>query len=197
MNLKLLAICTLTIGFGSIASARHKQPSPRLDVIWNAMQSRLTDQLDYWYDDGDYPRCIQLLRVIAEANPDDYEAATDLGYMLGNVESYDEELAVYIKYRRDNPDNVDAPFPEANFYFTHKVYSKVPPLLEPTLKNGPHANAYRILAHSYERLGLLKDSKRVWDTYLGVNPKDETAKANLRRVEGKMKQASGGTPPRH
>ncbi|HZH98842.1 MAG TPA: hypothetical protein VEX38_07705 [Fimbriimonadaceae bacterium] len=169
---------------GTSVSAPQK---PRLDAIWAAVHNRLTGQMDFWFEDGDYPRCIQMLRVLNEMDPSDYEAATDLGWMLENVESYDEALAVYIKFRKDNPKSPDAAFPEANFYYFRKAYSKVPPLIEPTLKSKPHGNSFRILAHSYERLGLLADSKRVWQNFIKLAPKDETARANLRRVEGKIK----------
>ena len=59
-------------------------------------------------------------------------------------------------------------------------------LVVPTLERHLHPNSYRILAHSYERLGRFKDSKRVWEAYLQVHPEDETAKKNLQRVIGKI-----------
>jgi hypothetical protein len=51
----------------------------------------------------------------------------------------------------------------------------------------PHANNYRTLAHAYERMNQLQDSKRVWQAMLLVYPKDLPAKNNLERVEKKLR----------
>lgn len=190
--MKKLLITTILATSTIISShAAAVTEQDRLNVIRNSIQNRFTTQLDFWYEEGDFPRCIELLKLIYKQDPTDFEAATDLGWMLGNVERYDEELATYIGFRKANPKMPDAPFPEANFYFSKKLYSKVIPLLAPSLKLKPHGNSYRILAHSYERMGLLTDSKKTWNTYLASNPTDETAKANLRRVEGKIATAGG------
>lgn len=177
----------LTLAAGSVA----KQTPPwrndaRSQVIWDAAHNRFVDQFDYWFEDGDYPRCIQLLRVLHDLEPDNYETATNLGWLLESIEEPDAALAVYVRFRKDNPADADAPWPEANFYFKRKIYAKVVPLLESSLALKPHPNSYRLLAHSYERMGLLADSKRVWTRYLGVDPTDEPAKANLRRVNEKI-----------
>lgn len=161
----------------------------RLDRIWKAAEARAGWQGDEWFESGDFPRVVQLLRLRAELFPSDYEIHSDLGFMLGNVERYDEELAVYVRFRQQNPNDPNAPFPEAYFWYTRKAYAKVPPLLNPTLARNPHSNSYRILAHSYEKMGLLADSKRVWDKYL-ANHEDAAAVLNRDRVIKKM-QGSG------
>lgn len=143
-------------------------------------------QVDVWFKEGDYPRLIQLLRFRIEVYPNDYDLATDLGWMLESVERKTDALEVYRRYAKLNPNDPDAPFPEANHYFKLKQYDKVPPLIEPSLDKRPHPNSYRILAHSYERSGKLKDSKRVWELYLSRHPDDETAKNNLKRVVDKI-----------
>lgn len=172
-----------------------KQDSRRMAEIWDAVRTRLERQSDAWFDDGDYPRAVNSLRVMNTLWPNEYEVATDLGWLLFSTEELDEELAVYVRFRKDNSKDPDASWPEANFYFRKKLYGKVPPLLEPSvsMKKHPHPNSYRILAHSYERLGLLKDSKRIWEALLMLVPSDEPAKNNLRRVENKLRTAGGGS----
>ena len=161
-------------------------------AIWQAAHERLELQNDYWFDAGDFPRTIQALRMMQSLYPNDYESVTNLGWLLESTEQWDEALVVYIRYGKENPEDPDGPYPEANFYFMKKAYAKVPPLLEPSLAKKPHPNSFRILAHSYERLGLLKDSARIWNIYIALAPNDGAAKANLARVERKMK---GETPP--
>lgn len=164
----------------------------RMDAIWRGVHDRLIKQNDYWFEAGDFPRTINTLRLAIQVFPDDYEAATNLGWLLESTEQNDEALAVYIRFGKENPNDPDSAYPEANFYFMKKAYAKVPSLLEPTLKGKPHPNSFRILAHSYERLGLLKDSQRVWQALIALTPDDDAAKNNLRRVENKLK---GQAPP--
>jgi tetratricopeptide (TPR) repeat protein len=181
MNLTIL-------GLGILIAAGPAPQADRTAAIWSVAEDRIIRQNDIWFKQGDYPRAIQSLRILFGLEPHDYEIATDLGWMLENVENYDSALQVYTQFRKLNPNDPDAPFPEAHFLFQKKQYDKVPPLLEPTLKMGvhPHQNSYRTLAHSYERMKRYADSVRVWQTYLKLAPNDETAKGILQRVKKKM-----------
>ncbi|MBX3118242.1 MAG: hypothetical protein KF784_04195 [Fimbriimonadaceae bacterium] len=161
----------------------------RVEEIWDTAANRMSNQNDKWFKDGDFPKCIQSLRMLNLLFPKDEDIATNLGWLLESTEQQTEALAVYVRFRNQNPTDPNATYPEANFYFMKKAYAKVPPLLEKSIKRSPtpHANTYRILAHSYDRLGRLTDAKRVWQAYLKINPSDEAAKANLRKVENKIK----------
>lgn len=182
------------IGFAGAAFAGPQGTGSRVDAIWNHAVDRLNSQTDLWFDDGDFPRVINLCRIMYALYPDDFDIATNLGWMLENVESWDEALAVYVKYRTENPNDPDAAWPEANFYYMKRAYQKIPPILEPTIRmrTKPHANNYRTLAHAYERMNLLRDSKRVWQMLLAITPNDGPAKNNLQRVEKKMRGIAPG-----
>lgn len=180
-------VLTVAVLGGAASMAQASVEDPRMQAIWDSAYNRMSNQVDIWYDAGDFPRCAQLLRLQAEVFPQDYNVATNLGYMLQSMDLYAEELAVYINFRRDNPEDPDASFPEAWFYMLRRAYAKIPPLLEPTLKKKPHPNSYRTLANAYERLNLLADSKRVWESYLDQKPDDLTARKNLDRVEKKIR----------
>ncbi|MBX7136035.1 MAG: hypothetical protein K1X67_25475 [Fimbriimonadaceae bacterium] len=181
MNFLLMALTALLL--------QNQTPSNRLDQIWDAADERLVRQIDVWFKDGDYPRIIQLLQFRNELYPQDYEVATDLGWMLENVEDDEAAVAVYKRFRARNPGEKDAPYPEANYYFMKREFAKVPPLIEPTIAKDPHANSYRILAHSYERMERYAESVRVWESYLKLHPDDGAAKNNLERVKGKLKKS--------
>lgn len=172
-----------------LAAASAQRPDPkRIDAIWSAAGDRLSRQTDAWFKLGDYPRTVQILKFHFEMNPKDAEVGTNLGFMLENIEEYDQALAVYIHLRTANPNDPDDAFPEAFFYFRKKAFAKVPPLLEPTIKKqDPHANNYRTLANSYEKMSMFGDSKRVLELYLSRHPDDLAAKAHLERIEKKLK----------
>ena len=148
---------------------------------------RLSTQIDAFFDDGDFPASISLLKVQAEAYPADYDVWTNLGWMQENVEQWDAALVTYVRFKRQNPKDPDAALPEATFYFNRHLYAKVPPLMEDAIKGPSHPNAYRILARSYEKQQMLGDALRVYKALVQRDPKDLPAQANVRRVEGKIK----------
>ena len=161
-------------------------------AIWTSAHHRFVVQMDRWFEDGDYTRCIQLLRVMHEIDPHDYTTATDLGWMLGNIEEHDQELAVYKAYRLAYPEDPEAAYPEGELYFRQKKFDKVPPIIASTIAKKPHPNSYRILAHSYERLGRLLEAKEVWVKLIADYPNDravDTAQLHLKQVEEKLKKA--------
>jgi tetratricopeptide (TPR) repeat protein len=176
--------------FCALGAIAWTQPdSKRIGAIWSAANERIGRQADAWFKVGDFPRTVQLLRFHYTLSPGDYEIATNLGFMLENIEQDDKALTVYIQLRTMNPSDPENAWPEANFYFKKKAYAKIPPILEPVIKDkDPHANNYRTLAHSYERMNMLGDSKRVWELYISKHPDDLPAKANLNRVLKKLKE---------
>lgn len=187
----------LVAGLLGFLAAAHAQQAPdpkRLGMIWNAANDRMARQADAWFKDGDYPRSVQLLWFHYELDPTNYENGTNLGWMLENIEQFDRALAVYIELRTSNPTEPDCAWPEANFYSQRQAFAKIPPILEPTIKDhDPHGNTYRTLAHAYEKLNMLADSKRVWELFLAKHPSDPTAgaaKVNLNRVLKKLKEGS-------
>ncbi len=188
MKTKLFIVCAL-ISLGAIASAQAPDPN-RMSALWQAADERLTTQYDDWFKVGDYPRIVSALQYLHEFEPTDYETLTNLGWMLENIDRSDEALALYIDYRKKNPHIEDAEFPEVNFYYSRKLYTKVPQLVEPKIaakQSGPFA--IRMLAHAYEKMNLLSDSQRAWNEYLAISPSDLAAKANLKRVEKKLQSA--------
>jgi tetratricopeptide (TPR) repeat protein len=170
--------------------ASSAQAPDRLKAIWSYAQDRIDRQTDVWFDGGDFPATIQILKVASELNPHDYEILTNLGWMQENVHESEAAIATYERYQRDNPDDPDAALPIAQYYFLKKQYDKVPPILEHTMstKGKKHPNMFRILAGSYERMGKFTDAERILKQYIAQTPGDAQAKLNLARVERKMKK---------
>lgn len=172
--------------------AQTPETTRRTREIWTTVRSRLNQQAEVWYHDGDFPRVVQILRFSFSLDPSDYDTGTNLGFMQENIEDYAGALITYTELRTSNPTDPDSAWPEANFYFKRKAYAMAPGLLEGKIVDpAAHPNNYRTLAHAYERMNMLADSKRVWELYLGRHPDDAAAKMNLNRVLGKLKQKSG------
>jgi tetratricopeptide (TPR) repeat protein len=181
----------LVLVLAGLTSLVRAGDPPRVQEAMRAMFMRIEAQNDRWYKDGDFPRIVQALRFQSDLYPESEDVLTNLGWMLSNIERDPETILVYAAFRRRFPNNPNSPYPEANHYFLKKAYDRIPALLEPSLKlkEKPHPNSYRILAHAYDRLGLLADSERVWMEYLKLLPNDAPAKLNLEKV--RRKRAGG------
>lgn len=190
--MKRIAWIVAACAIGAQALAANSKPdAKRLAAIWSVVNSRMSHQTDVWFSGGDFSSCVNLLRFMARTNPSDFNMVSNLGWILENTDQPDAALAEYIRYDKDNPKTPYGPYPAAYFYFYHRAFAKVPPLLEPTLAMHPDPNNYRLLAHAYDRLGMFPDSVRVWQALIAVRPQDGTAKKNLAEVQRKM----GGAAP--
>ena len=178
-------INSLLVGL-AIAAVPQATEAQKLEAIWAAAEERILMQEDAWFDDGEFPMVVQLLRFHAELEPKSYEIATNLGWMHENIEQWDEASTAYRQYAVNNPSDPDRVLPEAEYLFRRKKFPEIVPLVEPTINDKSHPNLFRILAHSYERTGKLAQSKAMWNRYIALSPNDGAAKANLKRVEGKL-----------
>ena len=152
-----------------------KPDERRVAEIMAYVESRAANETNTWYQDvGDYPLAIQNLRFRLRLRPWDEEIGTNLIWMLGNIEYEGERLAVAMRYRKENPDNPDRGLAEAQVYFEYRMYFKVPPILEDDIMRDPppHGNTFRMIGHSYSRLGFHEDALRVWNQYLEHDPDD-------------------------
>lgn len=160
--------------------------------IQEAMLSRLNQERDGWFGEGDYPAVTHNLEYVVRWTPNDYERVTDLGWMYSNMRQFDRELSVYVRFRQNNPEMADAPFPEANFLYRRDAFARVIALLRPTIdmEPKPHPNNYRMLAQSYEKMGLLQEAVKVYDALLAYVPEDATSARNRDRILNLLKQQS-------
>jgi len=190
-------LVALALLLSALACAQQSEAMSEID---EAFDNRLTQQSDKWFEDGVFPAIIHLLQVKQELHPLDEETATDLGWMYKNIERPELEWLTYAKYAKRNKDDRDHLYPLANFYFLAKSYVNVINVLQGIDKQSPppHPNAFRLLAHAYSRMGLHKDSLRIWDAYIALAPNDDQAKNNRQKVadviSGKVKP-SATVPP--
>lgn len=177
----------LALALGVTASAQNQD-----DAALRAARDRMIAQNDALFTEGDFPTIIENQKTLAELDPHDEQVWSDLGWMLGNVEKFDEELALAVRFKGLNEGRAVGPYYEAQFYFKRRTWSKVPPLLEPVVSDPalkPDANVFRFLANSYLRMGYVADAVRVWEAMLKIYPNDAQAKA---RVENLRQRLSGG-----
>lgn len=167
-------------------AATRSEPS-RMDRILLASLERTTMQKDYLFDDGDFPRVINILRWQCDMLPTGYELWTDLIWMYGNVEDRENQLGTAIEFRTLNPKWSEAWYPEAEIHYLRRNFIRVIPLLETSISLGrAHENNYRLLAQAWRRLGFTKEAIRVWEKMLESYPNDVRAKTQLDRAKAEL-----------
>lgn len=179
--MKPLAVASIVLAtFTASAPAQD-----RVNEIWAHVDNRVVRQLDTWFDDGEFPAIVELLKVQV-AYDSDYDNVTNLGWMLENIERYDEVPAIYQNYQKRHPEDPDCMYPLGYHYYMRKNYKRAIEILEPSLKLKPTPNTYVILAKSYEREKQYKEAIRVWELQLKRWPDNGPAKANIERVKNKI-----------
>ena len=162
----------------------------RTKEIWDHVENRFINQADIWFDLGEFPLAVSLLKVHSASVPDDYEVMSSLGWMLENIQKKEEARSIYAEYSNRNPNDGDAAFALGFSYYNDKDWDNTIKILEPTLTKNASPNTYRVLAKSYERKSMYKDAIRIWELELKKFPGEPTAIANIKRVKAKI--ASGG-----
>ena len=176
-------VLLLTLVLGLTVRAQDQE---RVDKILFYVNKRTTTEADASFDQGDYPRVIQLLKMEYEVRPWDGELATNLIWMLGNIEDDGAALAYAIRYRQDNPNDPDHGLPEATLYWGWRAFARIPAILEPDIDKDwdMHRNVFVLLSNAYDRMGFHKDVVRVLDIALKHYPGDEVFQRNRQKSLG-------------
>jgi len=146
--------------------------------------------IDRYYHSGDWEKVEKLLRTYAKQHPDDPDISNSLAWMLFNNGNEPASLVEGIRFVRENPTSDLGKIQLATQYFQRKLFSRVPPLLEPLVATTKEPNVFVMLGRSYEVLGLLKSALRVHEARVKLFPDDAPAKKNLEKV--KQMIAAGG-----
>jgi tetratricopeptide (TPR) repeat protein len=161
----------LTAALVLVAPVRA-QDNDRVNQILMHAEIRASNEADAAFELGDYPTIIQNQKIRFELSPSDFDLATNLVWMLGNIENDGESLAYAKRYRILNPGSPDKGFAEAELYTRWKMYSRIPAVLEPDIKMvpPPHRNSFTMLSQAYIRMKMWEDAVRVLDVAIKHYP---------------------------
>lgn len=141
---------------------------------------------------GEYKEMEKALKKILEINPENADVLNFYGYYLVDKTRRVEEGGGYIKKAlAANPD--DAAFIDsmAWYYYKKKEYEKAYELLGSISAEDVAAlqdvEIYLHLAQTAQRLELWSDSADYYNKVLELDPKNKTAKKNLKKVTKKIK----------
>lgn len=192
--MRILALSLLLVSLPAIAQDSDTGLHPvqldltkKSDQVFRIIEEEMMGEANEWFEDGEFARVVQVCRLRYGLYPGNYDATTDLGWMLTNIEEDEQAIEVYRAYLTENKKDVDRGLPLATYFVIEKRFKDVIDVLEPIVgEKGQHANNYRLLARAYEKENRLKDAIETFKRMLKVFPDDMTAKANLNRLEKKL-----------
>ncbi len=178
MKTAVLALSLLTFSATSVLAAPKPRPRPALpasarvrsvgETQADGILSGVVDKLwakndDYWHA-GDYPRIIALDKIIVQADPQFIECYTTGAWLLWSDGLDGDAEAFYKQCIRNNPGTATAYYDYGFFLFNHlRRYADARQVFARSVAL-PDADAldYRMLAHSYEKLGQYDKAVGVW-----------------------------------
>lgn len=159
----------------------------KADQVFRVIEDEMMGEANELFEDGEFARSVQLLRLRYGIYPGNYDAVTDLGWMLTNIEEDAQVIEIYRTYLTENKKDVDRGLPLATYFTVKKRPKDVIEVLAPLVgEKGQHPNNYRMLAKAYEREERLKEALDVYRRLVKVFPEDGAAKANIARIEKKL-----------
>lgn len=207
-----LALSTLLMAFSSpltMAAATRKAPAVRtaksaqsgpalVDAIFDGFVDDLWKQTDVYWHEGDYPRIIALDRIIVQADPHFAECYATGGWLMESLGRKSDAEAFYQQGVANNRDVSYTYYNLGCFYYnTLKDYAASAEVFRQDAKVADtQANDYKMLAHSYERLGRLKEALATWQAVKKRWPDAPAIEPNMNRVKAKLASAVPSSAPR-
>jgi tetratricopeptide (TPR) repeat protein len=161
--------------------------SGSVDELWN--------RTDYYWHRGDFPRIIALDRIIVEMDPGFMEPYSTGGWLMESAGDNTSAEKFYRLGAARNSDSSYMYYQLGMFYFnTTKNYKGALEAAQiGTTKSDAGINDWRLLAHSYEKNGMLPECINTWQYIIKTFPDSGAARRNLERVQGLVAQSQ--TPP--
>src|SRR5687768_5097241 len=114
----------------------------RVDEIKAGYDREMDALIDRYYHEGNYEKVAELLQVYAKQHPDDDVISNNLAWMYFNIGKEPESLLESLRFVRDNPKNENGIVQLAQQFFTRKLFSRVPRILEPIMATTKKQNAF-------------------------------------------------------
>jgi tetratricopeptide (TPR) repeat protein len=179
-----VALCCLASA-PARASESASQCSTQVDGIMDKVVDKLWGQADEYFHKGDYPRIIAVDRIITQADPYFVECYSTGGWLMESLGNMNDAEAFYQQGVRNNPTSSAMYYSLGMFYYNtlHDYHAATAVYLADVNKSqSADVNDWKMLAHSYERLGNLKMAVATWKEIKARWPNGPAVQANLNRV---------------
>jgi len=173
----------------------------QIDGILSSVVDDLWKQNDKYWHQGDYPRIVDLDRVIVKIDPGFQECYSTGAWLMDSMGRRSDAEAFYQLAVQNNSGFCGPYYDLGMFYFnTLKDY----PTAAVVFQRGAATKASgagedknkmltsKMLAHAYERSGDFAAALKTWQTVKKRWPNAPAVDSNLRRVQAKVDAMSAG-----
>jgi tetratricopeptide (TPR) repeat protein len=194
--LSALAACALCMG-AFAQPAPPAQSEAHINAILDEAAVEIWAQSDRYWHEGMHFRLMGALYMVIEMDPHWLEAYTNLGWLLESNHKDEAAVGTYLRCISLNPEAWAPYFDLGYFYYNHKQYDQaLEPLVASTERKPTSLNPWRLLAHTYTKLGRLDDALRVWNRILETASDDPGAKHNQQEVRALIEAKASGEQPK-
>lgn len=157
----------------------------RAETMFARLFDRIEYRKDFLFHDGQYWECIGLLWAQQGMYPGDGEINSTLAWMYGNVERQDLAYTTISRFRNEFPTDETGALTEAEWCNRRKLYTRVPPILEPVIQKATGLGVFVLLERAYMEMGLWHEALRVLQLRADrIN--DVPGQAKLKRLKDRL-----------
>jgi tetratricopeptide (TPR) repeat protein len=187
----LIALLAVTCVSASAAQAKPannaapatSETTAQLEGIDANIAGNLFQRGDAYFDQGDYPRTVALDRIIVVADPGFLECYATGGWLMESLGRLKDAEAFYQDGIAKNPNSSYMEYSLGMFYFnTLKDYPSAVAVFQADARDpGSSDIDWKMLAHSYERIGQYQDAVAVWTEIKKRWPASPAVQYNLNK----------------
>jgi tetratricopeptide (TPR) repeat protein len=159
---------------------------PEVEYIWDltkyATVSRLWEESERFWHEGDYDSSIRTLRQIIDLDWTQTEAYEDAAWLLDSSDRIFEGFDLLVQNMLANPRNCDTYFELGLKYFYMGGYTEAVQKLEISQRYNCSSLTERMLAHAYERAGQRDKALECFACLVARDQNDGASLQNLLRV---------------
>lgn len=171
------------------------QSPNRVAKMQDMLETEIVLKIDQAFHDGRYGDCLDGLYSQLCLYPTDSEVQGQIIFMWRNVEMESKAISEATRFRLDSQMDPMIAFNECTLYQLKKLYSRIPPILEPCFMNATNVQPILLLADAYEKQGLIGEALRVCKVLREKFPNDPSGVRQLQRLQNKMDGKEPIFPP--
>lgn len=163
----------------STCSSAQNPFEDKTNLILDKVFDRLSDVSDNWFHRGEYLRVVQAHRMRIARDPTDLEAYFLAAWLLWSSGKSDEAQAMYSAAVQAAPESWE-PYFEAGMHWSgRRDEHKAALWLISACTHGAPVRAWKMLSHTYRKLGEIQTALKVMEYAKIMDPTDDAIDRNL------------------
>ncbi|MCE5323967.1 hypothetical protein LLG46_11720 [bacterium] len=181
--ISVIAILFLAISLPTCAQVSVPQGSiDKLSSTFSITRDKLWELNDEFWHEGEFERCIAMMRLITRIDPHDTQAYSDGAWLMQNQLRDDEAEVFLLEGLANNGDVYDLYFELGYYYYLHERFDEAIDYLIAASTFDAPMTTWHTLAHAYELAGYVDSSLGVWAYRNSVDPENPVPPMQIERI---------------